>query len=433
MTPGCTVCGYAVEWLRSCYAGNWRLFQGSNATTRGYYYFSPVGTPHYPGLHNLGSRIWRNDDFQNPPLGEAEGPQAYRKGALAIPPPPAVLIGSAACIQSGDTLPLPLISRTLPAGVDSRCYPGQALIPDPPPALNLGPSGLAADTPGKPFMTWPDGSIYGNDAVASDIMSAPTAATVVGALAGDYTPANTQYLTTNIEISGDFAVFALAYIPSQGLPGKVATLASGLIQVGATSITSNCLPVGSVATTANNLDAIHLFSVVRIGTTVTIAVDGVTVGTFSPALSAPISVTQLATTTAGDVLLLAFQVFDQTLSASGINKVTQSLKGSIVGLTTYQCSSLVARNTTQAAGAPIAADTVNVTCTATDYAVVLPAGCYRIIVQGDPTNPRTVLVFPPVGAALGPNMANTPVPVNPASRVAFSEISGTQWAVESLS
>ncbi len=122
----CTVCGYAVEWLRSCYSSEWRLFKGSPVAVKGRYFFAKQGTPHYPGWHNLGSRNWTSDERDPwPELGETATTQRpYSKGELRAGVPPAIRVGTADCIANGETLPLPVIvpPRTFIAGIDSRCY-----------------------------------------------------------------------------------------------------------------------------------------------------------------------------------------------------------------------------------------------------------------------------------------------------------------------
>lgn len=51
-----------VDWLRSCYRSNWRLFTDSTTETPGVYYFSPPGASHFPGYHHLGSAVWNPTD-----------------------------------------------------------------------------------------------------------------------------------------------------------------------------------------------------------------------------------------------------------------------------------------------------------------------------------------------------------------------------------
>lgn len=131
MTPGCSTCGYVVEWLRSCYESEWRLFQDRpDVKTPGRYVFSPPGTPCYPSWHNLGSSIWTTDERDpEPMLGEVDGThRLYSLGVAPLPFAPAALLGSSACIEQGERYPLPIIDRTFPGNWDSRCF----TIPPPP-------------------------------------------------------------------------------------------------------------------------------------------------------------------------------------------------------------------------------------------------------------------------------------------------------------
>lgn len=125
----------SVDFLRSCYSSTWKLFKGRpEVTTRGYYYFSPPGTPHCPVPHNLGSRIWTSDEREpEPNLGEVtSAAQSWRDGTLVVPAPPAVVLGDARCLAEGETYPVPVIAgRTLLAGVDSRCWTLQGQNPPP--------------------------------------------------------------------------------------------------------------------------------------------------------------------------------------------------------------------------------------------------------------------------------------------------------------
>lgn len=133
--PGCTVCGYVVEWVRSCYVSSWRLFNNSNVETVGRYVFAPEGTPHYPAPHYFGSRNWTQgapDDQER--LGEVrDATHAYSLGDWQGNYPPAGLIGSQECIQSGETWPLPVIERSLEGGWDSRCFALPRPAPPPTP------------------------------------------------------------------------------------------------------------------------------------------------------------------------------------------------------------------------------------------------------------------------------------------------------------
>ncbi len=94
--------------LRSCYGSKWKLFRGGNRLRDGYYYFSPEGTPFYPGLHNLWSRHWvSDDDFENATLGEWDGKETYHNGEAPTRLPLPIQIGSDECIRDGEDPDLP--------------------------------------------------------------------------------------------------------------------------------------------------------------------------------------------------------------------------------------------------------------------------------------------------------------------------------------
>jgi len=101
---GCSACGSIVEWVRTSKRSKWRLHRGSDLLTCGRYVFAPEGTPHCPHPHNLGSRDWTSDERDPPPaLGEYDGPTKYDNGALESPYPDARTIGSADCLENGET------------------------------------------------------------------------------------------------------------------------------------------------------------------------------------------------------------------------------------------------------------------------------------------------------------------------------------------
>lgn len=134
MTPNCTTCGYAVEWLRNSFRSQFRLFRGSDVVTPGRWVRCPPGTPAYTGFHWFWSRDWiKQESVPWPDLGELPGP--VRKYDSGQPPglyPPSVLLGSADCIQSGETPGS--VSPGIVDGFDARCWLEQAL---PPPPLRL--------------------------------------------------------------------------------------------------------------------------------------------------------------------------------------------------------------------------------------------------------------------------------------------------------
>lgn len=125
-----------VDWLRECYTSRWFLFKDSDAYTSGYYYFSPPGTPHYPGWHNLGSRVWLNNNnglVQS--LGEdLTFPHRHRTGVYAGEIPAPRFVGSKSCIADGEPIAEAADDETLFHGYPLECFvPLTPAQPPPPP------------------------------------------------------------------------------------------------------------------------------------------------------------------------------------------------------------------------------------------------------------------------------------------------------------
>lgn len=156
-----------VDFLRSCHIGQFRFFANRpDILTTGRFYFAADDAPHYPGLHNFFASVWTADQYSrplNPLLGEQfDGPKIYSKGALWVPLPPAVHLGSPQCIQFGEVYPLAPIDRTMPGGIDSRCYEaGGEPVPVQPPGGMLcwfKPETLPDLDDGEPLAKWTDSS-----------------------------------------------------------------------------------------------------------------------------------------------------------------------------------------------------------------------------------------------------------------------------------
>lgn len=114
----------AVEWVRSCYRSTWRLFKNSLEETAGRYYFRPEGTPHLPVPHFFGSRNWTTEEaFTDSTRGETDlTPRPWENGAVPAQVPLVQLVGSKLCFEQGEEFPHAQVQRTLPDGIDSRCY-----------------------------------------------------------------------------------------------------------------------------------------------------------------------------------------------------------------------------------------------------------------------------------------------------------------------
>lgn len=105
LTPNNSTCGYVVEWLRTAYKSTWHLNpEFPEVETPGRYVFAPEGTPVFPGPHNLWSRIWITDFWDNPcPLGESfTAKQTYSNGATPNPYPSAIHVGQLEAIANGE-------------------------------------------------------------------------------------------------------------------------------------------------------------------------------------------------------------------------------------------------------------------------------------------------------------------------------------------
>lgn len=139
--PPCSTCGYAVEWLRSCYGVHRLLYRGRpDVTCKGYYYFNDQA-PHLFQIHNYGSLNWQRGEIdEQPPLGEViDAARPYRNGMAPARLPLPRVLGGADCLSEGASLPLPPIDREIIDGIDSRCF--AQVLPDP------GPPGCALDAP----------------------------------------------------------------------------------------------------------------------------------------------------------------------------------------------------------------------------------------------------------------------------------------------
>ena len=180
--------------------------------TRGYYYFSSAGAPHYPGLHPYGSRNWVTAErvLTPPSVGEIDGPRPYYKGKPPPQPPPAVLVGSANCISNGDGVDPLSVVRTLPYGVDSRCYSGT-----PPPDVTppqdmvvwLDAVTLPSTPSSAPVAIWPDLGLLGNPAIQTDPSLQPTVVTGGGPPTLLLTPSATIGWPNGVALGSSFTIF----------------------------------------------------------------------------------------------------------------------------------------------------------------------------------------------------------------------------------
>ncbi len=107
------MCGYAIDWVRTCYASKWKLYRGRpDLEVAGRYVRCPPETPCYPGWHFLGSRIWTDgrDQF-DVDLGESRTAEhTWDPGTPPDPYPFPQLIGADDCVGRGEPhLPRPAL------------------------------------------------------------------------------------------------------------------------------------------------------------------------------------------------------------------------------------------------------------------------------------------------------------------------------------
>jgi len=173
LTPDCSLCGLVVEYVRSSYRGQWRLFRNRpDVLTRGRYVFVPYGTAHYEGFHHYWSSNWTRDreSFLGPSdLGEVSSPpRVYDKGDLPFPPPPATTVAEPGCISGGDVYPPANPRRWMLEGFPADCWTGRGVaVPMRQPALWFKPEAIPDVPDGSPFPIWQDGGTAGLDLVAT--------------------------------------------------------------------------------------------------------------------------------------------------------------------------------------------------------------------------------------------------------------------------
>lgn len=136
-------CGYAVDWVRSCYSSTWRFPETGDRDVRGYYYFTREPVRFYPGWSYFGSRNWHQGDGTPwPEFGEKEGVrQQWRDGSFPVRQPDARIVGTPACIEGLNVPMLHSPPVALIHGVDIRCWQTES-----PPAELVGLGGGKLNT-----------------------------------------------------------------------------------------------------------------------------------------------------------------------------------------------------------------------------------------------------------------------------------------------
>jgi hypothetical protein len=126
----------------------------------------------------------------------------------------------------------------------------------------------------------------------------------------------------------------------------------------------------------------------------------------------------------GGLLLSGVGVLGET----GSGGLALDGSGREITMTTFGCSTIVAAGINQGTATMIGNDTVSATSTGAGQGVILPAGCFRVIVRnsnaggGNPIN-----VYPPSGAKIAALATNQAQVVIAGGCTMFAEITATQW------
>jgi hypothetical protein len=122
--PPISPCGLVVDYVRSCFAGQWRFFPSRpDVLTPGYFYFTAADVPTIAGPHPFGSAGWNKDGMIYPPqeVGQqAWAGQLWYDGKPPDPVPPDQQIFPTQDFAS-DFDPLIKPPATV-NGFDARCY-----------------------------------------------------------------------------------------------------------------------------------------------------------------------------------------------------------------------------------------------------------------------------------------------------------------------
>lgn len=99
--------------------------------------------------------------------------------------------------------------------------------------------------------------------------------------------------------------------------------------------------------------------------------------------------------------------------------------GFVPSITTFQCGTVAAAGTTQGTAANIINDTVRITGSNGVNGVILPSGCYRIILYN--AGAQSCQVYPPVGESLGALAPNVAIPLPPSTGIMWWRLPTGNW------
>lgn len=101
---------------------------------------------------------------------------------------------------------------------------------------------------------------------------------------------------------------------------------------------------------------------------------------------------------------------------------------------TFSCGAQVAAGSTQGTATLITFDTVSATSTGVNQGLILPAGCYRVVVRNNNSpGGNAITVYPPAGANIAGGSTNAGVLIGANSSAGFIEITATHWATFAVS
>ena len=129
--PSCHPGGLVVDYVRNCYRGWWRLWEGG-PLIQGRYVWAPPGTPSVPWPHFFTARHLTMKGERGPDwLGEnSEAEERWEGGGLNFPAPPPRLIGTAQDFARPRPGPAPPQGTSY--GFDRRLWIEAGLPPPPP-------------------------------------------------------------------------------------------------------------------------------------------------------------------------------------------------------------------------------------------------------------------------------------------------------------
>lgn len=278
-----------VDWARSCHHGAWRLFADRpDVVTYGRFYFAEEDvTPYVEGPHNFLSADWtfdRGEPYEAPALGEDRTlRRGYSPGALGVPSPPSVILGTSDCLESGEAF-YPSPERQLVAGVSAACWTqGGQVVPEQIPVLDWNAARFDPLAVGVRLALWPDESVSDNPGLAVTSQPTPVKSLYDGVSLVTLAPTGGSYAASfRLDFAGDFVLWAVTVALPSGAPiGRLLELSHFNAapdfdwSVAAAQVSFSALGVARIQVIGNTFDGVpHVFGLRRKGYLLTFTVDG---------------------------------------------------------------------------------------------------------------------------------------------------------------